>query len=325
MIVTRLGRKREVGAEKSATNFTDQLFRRVSMAAETASQIAIKAGSVSRMMHTFVSESRVVGLGIAESLERRHLDTIRTWGIKGAIAAMKNDGAGRLEKRLGPVNALQGADGRIECCIEMRGQIVDLFTIEHRVGFQEWDGVLGLFAILGGLGARVCVGVYNLAAALAFAHLSAKLLSLFIRHPDRAAKSLRGRRGPQYQDVYAAVGHFVVALGSRDPTGGMFGVPGLHPWPDAIFKSGDDAACDLGINVGFCGGIHTAPPFTLAMAARASSSDVSSPCTAPARSPCSQDSITARAATVCRSRASMRSWTASGRQSVALSSSRSSS
>src|SRR6185437_220136 len=72
---------------------------------------------------------------------------------------------------------------------------------------------------------------------------------LFKGHPDWRGVAFRHGLVPQQQDIHAAIGRPVVAQGPRDFPGGMFAAPWFHPWAYALFKVGNDAVCDAGINV----------------------------------------------------------------------------
>ena len=57
-------------------------------------------------MRVFVSEHAVIGLGIDELCELRHLDEVAGWCVECALAAVPNRRAARYEEPLGCRNAL---------------------------------------------------------------------------------------------------------------------------------------------------------------------------------------------------------------------------
>src|ERR1700689_4739945 len=103
------------------------------MAAETARKIAVKTRLSAAPVTTFMGKRPVKTFGIAESLERRHLDTIRPRRIKGAVAAMLDNAACSLEICFRPLDALHGVElGRCRRR-EVSRQAVDLLGIKNRV------------------------------------------------------------------------------------------------------------------------------------------------------------------------------------------------
>jgi hypothetical protein len=79
--------------------------------------------------------------------------------------------------------------------------------------------------------------------------VGAKFDGLAVGHPDRCGEALHAGRRPQRQNVDAGVGLAVVTQRSRDAPGGVFGVPGPDPRPDAVFEGGDDLRGDAGVDV----------------------------------------------------------------------------
>ena len=107
VIVAHVRRDAEIGREKCRSQFRHQLFARIAFVAEAlAPEIPRQALLVLGPVHAFMRERGSVALGVAESLERRHLDEIGALGVVGAIAAVADHGAGRGEECVGCFEAL---------------------------------------------------------------------------------------------------------------------------------------------------------------------------------------------------------------------------
>ena len=74
MVLPRLERQAEVGAQKGGPQFGDQLLPRIGSAG--AAEVAAEPGDVARPVHAFVAQGRIVALRVAELLERRDLHKI---------------------------------------------------------------------------------------------------------------------------------------------------------------------------------------------------------------------------------------------------------
>jgi len=163
----------EIGAQKRAAQFRDQLFHRIpGIAPFLAAKVTVKAGFMPRPMGAFMGERGVIAFGIAERLKGRHLHEISTDIVIGHVAAMADISTGGSEKAFRPLNPLHRVKPWLGKRVKVRGQSFNLLDIEHGIGFQEWDRGLRLLAgFLIGAGARKGAGIDNTAAALAFADM----------------------------------------------------------------------------------------------------------------------------------------------------------
>lgn len=101
---------------------------------------------------------------------------------------MADSRSGRDEEGIGRRNPLGSGEGRGlgRDRLEPLGQAVDLGDVEHGVGFQEADILLGfLSGRLVTPGLRSGSIVDDGRSRLAFAHLRPELLGLTVRHPGR--------------------------------------------------------------------------------------------------------------------------------------------
>lgn len=131
----------------------------------------------------------------------------------------------------------------------MGGQTFALLGIEDGIAFEERNFPLGLLTLSIGLGAGDAVGIDDQFAAFALLDVAAQFKRLFEGRPDRAGITLLDGGRPQHDDVDAFVVNAVVTQRASDAPGGVVGVPRLHPWPHSLFEIGNDAICDLGVNV----------------------------------------------------------------------------
>jgi hypothetical protein len=107
------------------------------------------------IMRQFVRKRRGIALGIAESLEWRHLHIVGTFGIEGAGAAVSDVGMGRGKEPLGMVKPLHRGEGRrLRHRAEICRQAFALFRIEDGVPLHIEDVAYDLLAIIVGFCVR---------------------------------------------------------------------------------------------------------------------------------------------------------------------------
>jgi hypothetical protein len=150
MIRPRLefGNDPEIRAKEAASELGDQLFARAfaSILAVTA-EIAIDAMSGCGPVNGLVRPDGDIRLGVAKTLDGRHLDMIGRGGVERAGAAVPNDGAGVGEESVSMRVALNRRwDGNRPTVIVLR-QAIDLIDAEDGIGFKERDIALDLIAI----------------------------------------------------------------------------------------------------------------------------------------------------------------------------------
>ena len=93
VLLARLACQFQIRAQERGSQLGDEFFLRVAFIAPLlAAEVARKARRVLRPVRHLMRESGVVALGVAERLERRHLNIIDFLRIIGAIAAMADRG-----------------------------------------------------------------------------------------------------------------------------------------------------------------------------------------------------------------------------------------
>ena len=90
-----------------------------------------------------------VRLGIAEGLQRRHLDVIARGGVKGLVSSGADVGLGVGEKGFGLLDAFDLLRWWVGQRVVMLGQSLALFGIEDGVFLQEGNIGLDLVAVFG--------------------------------------------------------------------------------------------------------------------------------------------------------------------------------
>ena len=163
-------------------------------------------------MRELVRARRGVALDIAERLAGRHLNEVGTFGVIGAIAAVADHGAGRIEEAVSGLDALYDRQGRgVGLRRKMRRQVFALLGVEHRVALEERDRAFGVLAFGVRVVTRDAVGIDDQLAMLALAHIAAEALRLAERHPVRRAVAVGHRGHPEHDGVDALIGNGVVA------------------------------------------------------------------------------------------------------------------
>ena len=98
---------------------------------------AVQAGLGPSPVNALVAKGGVVGDGIAERLEGRHLHEILRDVVISPVSAVADISAGRGKERLGTGDALHCIRGLYGGHVVMRGQSVDLLDIENRVTLEK--------------------------------------------------------------------------------------------------------------------------------------------------------------------------------------------
>ena len=242
IFLARLKSDLQVGAQERGTQLGDQFLGAIAgIAPALAAKIAVKARGVLGRVNQFMQDRAVVTLGIAESLEGRHLHVVEFLRVVGAVAAVLSRSPRGSDEGFGAFDALHGVERRGGFRVVDFGQAVDLLDVEHAVAFHVGDFALGVLAgrvVM--LGAGDAVGVHDQRGFFAFANLRAQLRGLPVGDPDRGGEVLRHGGSPESENIDAAIGLPVMTQGPGDPSGGVFGVPGFDPRADALFETGDD-------------------------------------------------------------------------------------
>src|ERR1035437_4875517 len=115
MILARFKSQLQIGAQERGPEFCYQFFDYVTFASEPmTADVSIKPTLVARPVSKFMSQRRVVAIGVLEALERRHLDRIGSDTVKRAVATVPDgctqcreeiirmrDAGDRVERRRG--------------------------------------------------------------------------------------------------------------------------------------------------------------------------------------------------------------------------------
>ena len=164
VVLAILKRNPEIGAEKRSPEFRDQLFAGIGAVGKALlPEIPIQAGFVARPVDALMPERRVIGRRIAEGLEGRDHDLIRTRRIISASAFMTYGSAKMGEKGLSLGNAIIRI-ARLARSLRLREeplrQTVDLLDVEDGVGLQKRnDAGLALGRAFARLRAQHLVGI----------------------------------------------------------------------------------------------------------------------------------------------------------------------
>ena len=97
-------------------------------------------------VRALVSERGVEALGIAENLDRRHLDGVGTGGVVGAISAVADHAFVAAKNSSAWVMRFDRREFAFDPGVIMSGQTLDLFDVEDGVAFEERDFALGVLA-----------------------------------------------------------------------------------------------------------------------------------------------------------------------------------
>jgi hypothetical protein len=152
-----------------------------------------------------MAKDAVVAFSITKRLNFRHLHKVAVGTVKGSASAVLNGHLGVGEKAFHTVEAIDCRIERGHSGIEMTGQVVDLLGIENRVAFHERNFDLYISALLVSAGLGDLVGIDDKRALLALADLAAKLGSLLVGQPQRAAVTPLDGRSPQHEHIDAAI------------------------------------------------------------------------------------------------------------------------
>ena len=106
MVFARLRSDAQGGTEERSSQLGDEFFLRVAFITPLlAPEVPRKPRRVLRPVRHFMGESGVIALGIAEALERRHLDVIGFLRVVCAIAAVTDGGLASGEEAFGTLDA----------------------------------------------------------------------------------------------------------------------------------------------------------------------------------------------------------------------------
>ena len=202
-------------------------------------------------MRYLMGKGRVVGLGVFEGLEGRHLHIVGFERVVGTVTAVPDISARGGEEGLGGFVAFDPLGHLLGGRVVVLGQTVDLFDVEHRVALHERDRDLALLAVVVGLGLAELVGIDHGLTFGAPADLAPELLRLPVGHPDRGRVAAGDTGRPEQDDVQTAIADAVVAEWPCDAAGEMFGVPGLVPGANPGLEIGDDLVRHAGVDVEF--------------------------------------------------------------------------
>jgi|GEM_PF-4116353 len=117
----------EVRTQEGCTQLGDQLFAGIAVVSKLlAPEVPVQPGRMARPMGRFMSERRIVGLRVTESLEGRHLDVVEGRAVVSAIAAVTDIGARGGEEGFGLGNPLVGIAAGVGQRVEVLRQAFDL-------------------------------------------------------------------------------------------------------------------------------------------------------------------------------------------------------
>lgn len=136
-------------------------------------------------MTCLVAQGGNVGGRIPECRERWHLNEVASGRIERPVAAVTDDRAGIGEEAVGMFDALDRIGDGLRAGVITVRQTVDLRHIESRIGLQERDFAVELFAGCTDLGLGEPAGEDDGGAAFTLADGAAKFDGLLERHPDR--------------------------------------------------------------------------------------------------------------------------------------------
>ncbi len=77
------------------------------------------------------------------------------------------------------------------------GKALDLLDVEHSIGFEEWDVMVDVLAVVVGVCACSSVGVDDGGAVLALPDMGVEFEHLLEGHPDRRGEAFIYRLGPE--------------------------------------------------------------------------------------------------------------------------------
>ena len=240
----------EVRAEEACAEFGDKFFPGALAAVlRISAEVAIDTMRGRRPVHALVRERRSVALGVAEALERRHLDEVERRCVVRLVAAMPDRRADVGEERVGVCETSFGRGAWSHRRVVLVRQAVDLVNAEHGVGTQERNRPLDIVALVVRLGLDDLVGVDHHRSSLAFADVTAEFERLLERHPCRRGETARHSFRPEQHYVDALVEHSVRSQRPRNAPGGIGRIPRSDPRPHAALQVGDDSICDARVDI----------------------------------------------------------------------------
>ena len=110
VVVADFRRQFQVGAEESGAELGHEFLAGIALVAPgLAAEIPVEAAGCLVQCVALMRERGVVALGVAEGLDRRHLDVVGLAGVEGAVATDADVGAGVGEECLGVVDCARPA------------------------------------------------------------------------------------------------------------------------------------------------------------------------------------------------------------------------
>ena len=138
---------------------------------------------MTRPVRHLMAEGAVIGIGILEALERRHLHMVRTRGVIGAPAAVTDVRAAVPEEGVDARDPFVGIDVlNFGFAVAIR-QAVDLIDVEDGVGLEERDALFDALAGLVGVLANDLACIDHRRTPLALADVGAERQRLAEGHP----------------------------------------------------------------------------------------------------------------------------------------------
>lgn len=191
----------------------------------------------SGIMGRLVGQRAIIACRAVKGGNRRHVDEVLGRVVVGAGVVTGADlGLGRGKERL---QCRVGLGAKVAGFLGGRGvklgrQAVDLFGVEHAIGFQIRDAALVAFL---GFALESAI-LHHGCGFLALADLPARLLRLTIGEPMGGTVALGLGGKPQHQDIDTAIRFAIGAARERGPA--LFAGPRLAPCRGARLDAGND-------------------------------------------------------------------------------------